>query len=217
MILALLLAATTQAATLRGAVKGQGPARRAAPAEDSEYSSSDHAKLFDYSHLRDAVVYAQRLDGKGKVEATGYPLTLTRRGDEPVFTPAFLAVPAGASLDLKNDTGASATVYAAGGSPGALTARVEGKTTLGAKLAAPGLYRLYALEDARPEALVLSAGSYVALVDDTGAYQLTLPPGKYRVTAWHQRLPPSAQEVTVDKDDVHLDFTLSAAQIPQVP
>lgn len=59
---------------------------------------------------------------------------------------------------------------------------------------------------------------YFARADEKGAYAITnVPPGTYKLKAWHERLPPQEKEITVtDKGDVKVDFTMGITGLPKL-
>ena len=58
---------------------------------------------------------------------------------------------------------------------------------------------------------------YFASTDENGNYKISgVPPGTYKLKAWHERLPADAKEITVPADGgVKADFTLGIKNLPQ--
>lgn len=58
---------------------------------------------------------------------------------------------------------------------------------------------------------------YFAATDDSGRYAITnIPPGRYKLKAWHERLPADEREITVpERGATNVDFTLSIKNLPQ--
>ncbi len=58
---------------------------------------------------------------------------------------------------------------------------------------------------------------YFASTDANGDYKIpNVPPGKYKLKAWHERLPADEKEITVPADgEVKVDFTLGIKNLPQ--
>jgi hypothetical protein len=64
--------------------------------------------------------------------------------------------------------------------------------------------------------LVLDSPWY-AISNEKGNYSITnVPPGTYRLKAWHERMPPQVREITVPENgDVKADFTLGITGLPR--
>src|SRR5262249_29144523 len=58
---------------------------------------------------------------------------------------------------------------------------------------------------------------YFAPVDDQGHYRIpNVPAGKYRLKAWHERLPAETHEITVSETgEVKTDFVLGIKNLPK--
>jgi len=58
---------------------------------------------------------------------------------------------------------------------------------------------------------------YFASTDENGRYAITnIPPGTYKLKAWHERLPADEREITVPASgEVRADFTLSIKNLPR--
>jgi hypothetical protein len=55
------------------------------------------------------------------------------------------------------------------------------------------------------------------MTDAKGEYSITnVPPGKYRLKAWHERMPAEVKEIEVGATGtVKMDFTLGIKGLPQ--
>lgn len=58
---------------------------------------------------------------------------------------------------------------------------------------------------------------YFAVTDSRGHYSITnVPPGTYKLKAWHERMPPQIKEIQVPENgDVKTDFVLTIANLPK--
>jgi hypothetical protein len=58
---------------------------------------------------------------------------------------------------------------------------------------------------------------WFASTDASGAYAIRdIPPGTYRLRAWHERLPSQTKDVTVTGDgEIKVDFLLGVRNLPQ--
>ena len=59
---------------------------------------------------------------------------------------------------------------------------------------------------------------YFARTDDKGNYSITnVPPGTYKLKAWHERLPVQEKEITVPKEgSVTADFKMGITGLPKL-
>lgn len=66
--------------------------------------------------------------------------------------------------------------------------------------------------------LVLENRYFTKADEKTGGYTIKdVPPGKYKLKAWHERLPMQEQEITVtEKGDVKADFTMGITGLPKL-
>jgi hypothetical protein len=60
--------------------------------------------------------------------------------------------------------------------------------------------------------------SYFAPVDDRNHYSISnVPPGTYKLKAWHERMPPQTREITVpEMGEVKADFVLGINNLPKL-
>lgn len=58
---------------------------------------------------------------------------------------------------------------------------------------------------------------WFASTDKDGRYKLeNVPPGTYKIKAWHERMPPDLQEITVPNEgEVKVDFVLGIKNLPK--
>lgn len=61
--------------------------------------------------------------------------------------------------------------------------------------------------------ILVVPSAYFAVANDRGRYRIeNVPPGTYKLKAWHERLPSQVREITVPADgEVTVDFELSLA------
>jgi hypothetical protein len=59
---------------------------------------------------------------------------------------------------------------------------------------------------------------YFAAVDDRNHYAISnVPPGTYKLKAWHERMPPQVKEITVpETEEIKVDFTLGINNLPKL-
>lgn len=221
LLLALAAGAAAQDAVLAGRVTAVPRVTRRAPADDA-YADRElsTARRLDYKHLSGVVVYAVPVDTPSAlvpVPAAG-ALAVEKAWRGLRLTPEFQAVAPGADVVFRSAAKDPVTVVAGGGSAGPLAVALAPGEAVRRPLPAPGLYRLSCLEDARAEARVFVAGPHFAVADREGRYELRLPPGRYSVTAWHERFPPLTEEWAAAAGERRaLDFQLTVRTLPEVP
>jgi hypothetical protein len=224
-LLSLGISAVSEAAQLLGTVTAQPRVEaKSDGAGDGLYGDRGvrYAHLFDYKHLKNMVVYAEPL-------AAPKPSTLTpqdvhasirieRMGSALHISPAFVVLPIGAALEVRNETSRPVTLFTGAESADSFSLAVEPGRQQRVLLDAIGLCRLLLLEDPQAQAKVFVAGPYFSVLDDQGHYSMELPAGAYRVTAWHERLPSQNQEVSVTPGETATrHFSLSVmGQLPEV-
>lgn len=145
---------------------------------------------------QDTVVYIEKVDANippSEKHATQDQQNL-------VYVPHVQAVVIGASVDFPNSDTVRHNAFSA---PGSATVFNLGtydvgvvKTVLFDKL---GESALLCNVHAEMNAFILTVQNpYFAVTDKTGAYTINdVPPGKYTLTSWHEKLKPVSQEIEV--------------------
>ena len=219
--------ASGQSARLGGRVQAKPKvAVRGDSAGAYKSRSLKYAKLFDYEHLKNVVVYAEAvstasMDAPGLAVSTAagegvsvaFEMTRGRAGVKPVF----LAAPAASPVVFKNLTPDSITVYSGGRAPKNFMVTIDPGAQKEVFLDALGFYPVFCLEYPRAQTSIFAASPYFSGIDAEGRYAFDLPPGKYKVTAWHARLPSRSLEVELEAGEARqLDFTLSVEELPEI-
>ncbi len=217
-LLALPTASRAAEARLSGRVTAE--ARVTGPRDGGAYASRslNHAVLFDYTSLKNAVVYAERADTAPEPPpAPPAAMRVMKWSRGIILDPALIFVTVGSSLTVSNETDQEEGVCTGGDSPAPFMISVPAKGRTETRLGGIGLYQIFSLEDPGSRADVFVTGPYFGRVDDKGRYSFSLPPGRYRVTAWHKRLPPQTNELELrEGENRSLDFVLSVKDLPEV-
>lgn len=158
---------------------------------------------------QDTVVYIEKIEGNLPPPETH----ATQDQQNLVYVPHVQAVVIGTSVDFPNSDTVRHNAFSA---PGSATVFNLGtydvgvtKTILFDKL---GESALLCNVHAEMNAFILTVQNpYYAITDKTGAYTINdVPPGKYTLTSWHEKLKSVGQEIEV-KDGatttVDLNFT----------
>ena len=182
------------------------------------------ATLFDYKHLKNVVVYAESVE-EGPAPAGAAPpaggaaeisVAKGRYGLE--LRPGFAVVRAGGVLRWRNATAAPVHVFAGGEGELGATLGAGESADVRVAAAAGSSFRLFCLEEAAAGGMLLVTGPHFARAGPDGRYALELPAGRYKITAWHYRLPALTLDVDVEAGaDRTLDLNLTLKRLPEVP
>lgn len=139
------------------------------------------------------IVYAEPLD---RVQAQPGTYTISQR--DKTFSPHVLPVSAGSTVQFPNDDLIFHNVFSLS-RPGPFDLGLyRAGSSKNRVFRAPAAYRIFCNIHPQMTAIVLVVPTqYFAQADITGVYQLDLPAGRYRITAWSERSDPSSAEVTV--------------------
>jgi len=216
--IAALAAAGAQAGSITGSVRGVAPTGGGEAGGGGAYDSRRYkfAEKIDYDRLRDFVIY---IDQPMPASATAAPLraAITTQRDAS-FEPHVLPVAMGTTVRWPNEDDIYHNVY----------------STSDPKQFDLGFYK----KEKVPELLFDQAGrvdvfcaihtkmhciilvvpnTYFATADAKGHFTIrNVPPGTYKVRAWHERLPSQTKEVVVPAEgDVTVDFKLGVGELPK--
>ncbi len=161
------------------------------------------------------VVYLLSLSGRTPVHPGRYRLAQKDKS----FVPRVLAVPVGSTVDFPNEDPIFHNVfslsppapfdlglYRAGGSK----SRVFPE---------PATYRVFCnIHPQMTATILVLPTSYITEADSSGAYQVEVTPGKYRVVVWSERSQPASAEITVDSSAVTVPtLTLDESRFVAMP
>jgi len=83
----------------------------------------------------------------------------------------------------------------------------------------PGRVDVFCSIHTRMNCIVLVVENpYFASTNEKGGYSITnVPPGTYKLKAWHERLPAQSQDITVpETGDMKVDFALGIKDLPKL-
>jgi hypothetical protein len=220
-VLLVLAAGTLHAGDGRlvATVQGRPRVQAAAASGGGLYADRQlqYTPRFDYQHLKNAVVYAVPDGGTAARSSASDVLTVRRRREALALSPDFILISGTAPLHISNETSESVHLYAVGGSADRWEETIPARGSLDSALPSSGHYRLACLEDSDARSRVFAAEGYAAAADADGRFQLTLPPGRYHVTAWHDRLPSETKDVDIHSGETRtVSFTLSVQGLPEI-
>jgi plastocyanin len=213
----LLGAAGLSAGSITGTVSARGPeGAPAGSAGGGEYQSRRYslAERVDYDHLHDFVVYVdQAVEGGGPARE----VTITQRNVS--FDPPLLAIAVGTKVLWPNKDEIFHNVFSTSDAmPFDLGLYTKDQRVPELTFDKLGRVDVYCSIHSKMHCIILVLPCrFFATSDARGRYVLAdLPPGTYRVTAWHDRLPPQTATVTVPAaGEVRKNFTLGLANLPK--
>jgi plastocyanin len=214
---------------LAGTIAGNVHAEGKAGADDSD-STSDGAYAsrkykfvpkVDYSGMHDFVVYIEGPVGANSPVVTNVVTVETRRIAQhgAQFTPHVLPVVAGTTVEWPNDDDIYHNVFSVSDAKqfdlGLYKGNPPDKRVTFDK---PGRVDVFCSIHENMHCVVLVLENpYFASTDANGDYKIPdVPPGTYKLKAWHERLPADEQEIVVPTNgEVRADFTLTIKNLPQ--
>ncbi len=203
------------AGSITGTVTARGPEGAPAASGGGEYQSHRYslAERIDYDHLQDFVVYIdQAVGGDPAARAT-----VTQRNVS--FDPPLLAIPVGTRVLWPNKDDIFHNVFSMSDAmPFDLGLYTKDQKVPELTFSQLGRVDVYCSIHAKMHCIILVLPSrFIARSDARGRFVLPdVPPGTYRVTAWHDRLPPQSKTVTVSAEGAQkVDFVLGLANLPK--
>ncbi len=223
MICSLVCLAAT-AGNITGTVRAEGKAGADnGPATDGAYASRKYkfAEKVDYSAMHDFVVYLEGPVGTNSAPATNVVQVSTTRvaQHDALFSPHVLPVVVGTKVEWPNNDEIYHNVFSMSDAKSFDLDLYKGnppdKSVVFDK---PGRVDVFCSIHANMHCIVLVLENrYFAPTDGNGRYAITnVPPGVYKLKAWHERLPADEREITVPAGgEVRADFTLSIKNLPK--
>ena len=140
------------------------------------------------------VVFAQPLERP----APARPGTFTLVQKNKAFAPAVLGVPAGSTIDFPNQDAIFHNVFSLSAPAPFDLGLYRAGASKSRVFAAPATYRVFCnIHPQMSAVIVVAPTSYVTVTDRAGAFSLTLPAGRYRLTATTGRGAPATREIAV--------------------
>jgi plastocyanin len=221
-ILGLTLAGA-MAGTLTGNVSAQGKTGAADAGADGAYASRKYkfVEKMDYAAMHDFVVYVEGPLGTNRTASTNLEeVSTTRIAQEgAVFSPHVLPIMAGTTVEWPNNDRIYHNVFSMSDAKqfdlGLYKGNPPDKRVTFDK---PGRVDVFcSIHTSMNCTVLVLENPYFAATDEHGNYKIPdVPPGKYKLKAWHERLPAGEQEVTVPTNgEVKVDFVLGIKNLPQ--
>lgn len=199
------------AGTITGKVSGRGAEVPATGGGDGAYSSRRYkfVERVDYDQLTDFVVYIdQTVDG----DAPNEPASMVQK--DASFDPHVLPIMVGTTVRWPNQDVIFHNVFSMSETKefnlGLYKDKTENAPTV--LFDKVGRVDVFCGIHSKMHCIVLVLPSRCfAVADSHGNYRIEgVPPGTYKLKAWHERLPSQTREITVPgKGEVVADFVLS--------
>ncbi len=211
------------AGDITGTVRAQGKPAAGSGEAGGSYDSRKYkfAEKVNYEELHDFVVYLVGPVGMHPVAATNLLSVATHRVEQKgaTFAPHVLPLVAGTTVEWPNyDTIYHNVFSMSEAKPFDLDLYKGNPSDKRVTFDQPGRVDVFCSIHANMNCIVLVLENpYFASTDGHGRYAITnVPPGTYKLRAWHERLPAKTVEVVVpESGEVRADFTLGISGLPK--
>ena len=218
--------ATTSAGNITGTVKAQGKQGAEDAGAGGKYASRQFkfAERVNYDEMHDFVVY---IDGPMQTNiaapdkplqiVTSRPSSVSQRG--AMFEPHVLPVMKGTQVQFPNNDEIYHNVFSFS-EPKQFDLGLYKKDDPieSVRFDKTGRVDVFCSIHSRMNCIVLVLDNpYFASTDKRGRYSIrNVPPGTYKLKAWHERLPSLTKEINVSETgETNVDFTLGILNLPK--
>jgi plastocyanin len=205
-----------------GSVHAEPKAGADEPApDDGAYASRKYkfVERVDYSSMHDFVIYVDGVTVTNAAATNVVEVTTMRvKQQGAIFTPHVLPVLAGTTVEWPNNDDIYHNVFsysdAAQFDLGLYKGNPPDKRVTFSR---PGRVDVFcSIHENMHCVVMVLPNPYFAVTDERGRYAISnVPPGTYRLKAWHERLPPDEREIVVPTNGMaRADFTLTIKNLP---
>ncbi len=210
-----VLAAALQAGTITGTVQAAPPEPPPGGTAEGSYGSRRYkfVEKLDYDRLTDFVVY---IDSLVAPLAEAAPLRVVQR--DATFEPHVLPVVVGTTVRWPNEDDIFHNVFSMTETQDFNLGFYKREKVPEVRFDRLGRVDIFCAIHTNMHCIILVLPNpYFAMVDGRHRFVIkNVPPGRYRLKAWHERVPPSVREVVVPAEgDVTVDFMLGVAELPK--
>jgi len=212
------------AGTITGTVRAEGKTGADDHgAANGEYASRKYKFVprMDYSAMHDFVVYIAGRVGTNSPPSTNVLQVATTRIAQKgaVFSPHVLPVMVGTTVEWPNYDDIYHNVFSMSDARQFDLGLYKGNPPdKRVTLDKPGRVDVFCSIHENMHCIILVLENpYFACTDEDGKYKIAnVPPGTYKLKAWHERLPADEREITVSTNgEVRMDFVLGIKNLPQ--
>ena len=223
--LALGLTCAAHAGTVTGTVTAKGKDGAATEADGGKYDSRKlkFVEKVNYAALKDFVVFIEgKVEGAtngaartAKVETTRN--RVTQEGAQ--FSPHVLPIVAGTTVEWPNNDRIYHNVFSFSDAKQFDLGLYKSGDSKSVTFDKPGRVDVFCSIHTTMSCIVLVLENpFFARADEKGAYKIPdVPAGKYKLKAWHERLPMQEKEITVpESGEIKVDFQLGITGLPKL-
>jgi plastocyanin len=218
-----LTAMASVAGTITGNVSAHGKTNVDDTVGDGAYASRKYkfVEKMDYAAMHDFVVYVEGAVGTNNVSSTNLATVATTSVAQKsaTFSPHVLPVMAGTTVEWPNNDDIYHNVFSMSDAKQFDLDLYKGNPPdKRVTFDRPGRVDVFCSIHANMHCIVLVLENpYFACTDENGRYAITnVPPGIYKLKAWHERLPADEREIIVPTNgEVKVDFTLGIKNLPK--
>lgn len=211
------------AGTIVGNVRAEGKTGVDNNAMSGPYASRKYkfVERVDYSVMHDFVVYLEGPAGSAGLPSTNVVTVETKKVAQQgaVFLPHIMPVLVGTTVEWPNDDDIYHNVFSMSDAKRFDLGLYKGNPpNKRVTFDQPGRVDVFCSIHENMHCIILVLENpYFATTDGDGHYRISdVPPGTYKLKAWHERLPAEEREITVPTNgEVKMDFVLGIKNLPQ--
>lgn len=217
-LLGLALPALVQAGTITGTVSAKGvPGASEGGASGGSYGSRRYkfVERIDYSQLCDFVVYIDQAAPVGEGEQVQAAMTVQR---DASFDPHVLPIAVGTTVRWPNEDEIFHNVFSMSDAKEFNLGLYNKEKVPAVTFDKVGRVDVFCAIHTKMHCIILVLPNpYFARADAKGRFTISnVPPGTYKLRAWHERLPSQVKEVVVPAEgEVKIDFELGLSELPK--
>jgi plastocyanin len=222
-VLTLLTILPADAGTISGTVRAQGKEGADQDSSGGKYDSRKFKFIerINYAELKDFVVYIDQTPAE-KPTPPSRPVQVitTKRVTQKgaMFSPRVLPVVVGTTVEWPNKDEIFLNVFSISDAKQFDLGLYKDPEVKQVVFDKPGRVDIFCSIHSSMNCIVLVLETpHFSATDDKGRYSITnVPPGKYRLKAWDDRLPSQLKEITIpETGDVKVDFVLGITNLPK--
>jgi plastocyanin len=214
----LLISYSVSAGTLKGHVKAQARAEAMEDVQAGKYENRKYKFLerINYDELRDFIVYIdQPVPTSVQPPQKSVQVVIQKDG---TFRPHVLPILVGTTVEWPNNDDIFHNVFSMSEAKPFDLGFYKSHELKRVTFDKPGRVDIFCSIHTRMSCIVLVLENpFFAATDKNGNYKISnVPAGKYRLKAWHERLPSQTIDVNVPATgEISEDFVLSVSGLPK--